>query len=100
MKTKILVLIALAALAAPVGAADSSNAPSAVTKVQKSNWKDAYKLWKPQKPLATDKIDRVGGMSSRPWAQIAEQGNQPLFYDQRGFEPHFALLSFGASPSK
>lgn len=98
MKTKILMLIALAALAAPAGAADSSGAPSAVTKVQKLNWTDAYKLWKPQKVIATYKIDRVGGISSRPWAQTAGQSMQPLFYDQRGFEPHFNLFWIGASP--
>jgi hypothetical protein len=98
MKTKILILIALAALAAPAGAADSSGAPSAVTKSQKLNWTDAYKLWKPLKVTATDKIDRVGGVSSRPWAQTAEQANRPLFYDQRVHEPHFNLFWFGAPP--
>ena len=102
MKTKIIMLIAFAALAAPAGAADSSssssNSHTAVTKSQKLNWTDAYKLWKPQKVAATDKIDRVGGISSRPWAQIAENGNKPLFYDQRVHEAHFSLFWIGAPP--
>ena len=79
-------------------AADNTDkGPSAYTKPVKSNWQPFYKVLKVKTP-AKDKIERVGNISSRPWSEIAGRPAPAAFYDQRVYEPHFALFSAGAQP--
>jgi hypothetical protein len=98
MKTTTMILMVAGALAMQAVAADPNNGPSAFTKNQKESWTTAYKLWQPKKSAVSDKIDRVGGISSRPWAQIAGKPAPALFYDQRVHEPHFNLFWLGTTP--
>jgi hypothetical protein len=46
-------------------------------------------------------IDRIGGMSSRPWTQIAfsESGGSPVFKDPTTHESQLHLFWFGAEPN-
>jgi len=98
-----MILMVAGALAMQAAAADSNsnsnnNGPSAFTKTPKENWTKAYQIWEPKKAAKSDRIDRIGGISSRPWAQIAGRPAPPAFFDQRVHEPHFNLFWVGATP--
>jgi hypothetical protein len=87
-----------------VAAGPTDNNPSAAyTKVPQKTAQPIYQIWRPQnlfefKTTKTDKIDRIGGISSRPWGETAGFPAAPLFYDQRVYEPNFNLFWLGANP--
>src|SRR5579859_5711307 len=97
--TTMLVILVAGGLAMQAAADNTDKGPSAYTKTQKSNWQPFYKALKEKSP-SSDKIERVGNISSRPWSQIAGRPAPPAFYDQRVYEPHFTLFSWGSSPPK
>ena len=99
MKTTTIILtlavgLAMQAMAGP----DGNNSPSASVNVRKNTLQQqVYQFLKPG-PAEKYKIERVGKISSRPWAQTV--GWQPVtpFVDERNTEAHFNLFWIGARP--
>jgi len=86
--------LAMPAVAGP----DSNNSPSATTQIQKTTiQKQVYQFLKPES-AEKYKIERIGNISSRPWAQTV--GWQPAtpFVDEKNNEAHFNLFWIGARP--
>lgn len=98
MKTTTMILMVAGGLAMQAVAAEPNNNPSVFTKNQKITWATSYQFWQPKKSNVSYKIERVGGLSSRPWAQIAGRPAPAAFFDQRVHEPHFNLFWVGATP--
>ena len=99
MKMTTMILMVAGGLAMQAVAAEPNDkGPSAFKKSQKETWTSAYQIWQPKKSNTSYKIERVGGISSRPWAQTAGQPAPALFYDQRVYETHFNLFWIGATP--
>ena len=93
-----------AAVAGPNDIPAANNNPSAIHKAPEKKVQSVYQVLQPKyllllKTPAHDKIDRVGGISSRPWAQIAGSPAPATFFDQRVYEPHFNLFWAGATPN-
>lgn len=59
-------------------------------------WSEAPKLELAGKDK--DQIFRVGGISSRPWAQTAGWPRETLFADESYYQPHFNLFWIGNRP--
>ncbi|MGA2245843.1 MAG: hypothetical protein ABSH48_12650 [Verrucomicrobiota bacterium] len=101
MKKTTMVLLVAGGLAFQAVAADPASSPSAQTpsKVQAKTALSIFKIAHSQ-TVPSDKIERLGNISSRPWAQIAGQPAPPLFEDQREYlgQPNFNLFWVGASP--
>lgn len=97
MKTTIMIMMVAGGLAMQAVAADTDKGPSVYTKNQPTTWHLSYKVLKAKTP-ANYKIERVGNISSRPWAQTAGSPAPAAFFDQRVHEPHFNLFWIGARP--
>jgi hypothetical protein len=99
MKTTTLIMAIVAGLAVQAMAAGSNNSPSATTKKNVS----PQKVYQPLelKTMPTDKIERYGGISSRPWAQTvgwASTTTQFMADRESLHEPRFNLFWLGAKP--
>ena len=87
-----------------VAADPVSNPSAAYTKVPQKTVQPVYQLLKPKlffqvnTPVNYD-IDRVGGLSSRPWTQTVGWPPPSPFVDDRVFEPDFNLFSIGNEPN-
>jgi hypothetical protein len=100
MKRMNLVLMVAGSLAMPamVSAADNTSSSSVATHVQKSTVPQRIlQLLKQPEPVS-DKIQRVGGISSRPWTQVAGWPPATPFADERYYQPHFNLFWVGNTP--
>jgi hypothetical protein len=89
-------------LALQAVAAGTSNPPSATTHNVR-NITVQRLVYQPLEPkiTKTDRIDRVGGVSSRPWAQTVGWASQQTQFagDRESLhEPQFNLFWFGATP--
>jgi hypothetical protein len=108
MKRMTIILTLAGGLALPVMAADphistAQNSPSVSTGLQKHTLpqKIVQLLMKPE-PASSYRIDRVGGVSSRPWAQVAGRPAQTSLndgvVDAGYYQPHFNLFWIGETP--
>jgi hypothetical protein len=85
-------------LAMPAIAAGADLGPSTSASAPQKT-KDRIQQWQTVKVTKTQSaaIDRVGGISSRPWAQIGGMPPPPsLFVDQQIPEAHWHLFQLGA----
>jgi hypothetical protein len=103
MKRTTWIIMAVAGgLALQAVAAGTDNAPSATTtNVKKSTLQQRVNKFLEPKTTRIDKIDRVGGISSRPWAQTAgwASGQTQFAGDrERFYEPQFNLFWLGSTP--
>jgi hypothetical protein len=102
-KTTILMAI-VAGVAMQAMAANTDNSPSASSNTPKNTLQHRiYKTYlQPKTSQTTDKIDRVGGISSRPWAQTAgySAAGPSLFAGdrERFHDVQFSLFWVGAPP--
>ena len=81
--------------------AGTGNNPSASTNLKKATVQQRVSQFLEPKTLKTDKIDRVGGVSSRPWAQTAgwASGQVQFAGDRESLnEPQFNLFWLGKTP--
>jgi hypothetical protein len=100
MKTKLLILTLALGIASPVLAADqTATSASVITQIKKEKFPLAHFLTAAPKN-ENFQIEHEGGMSSRPWTQIARgrAGENFSFMDARNAEPNFTLVSLGAEP--
>jgi len=102
MKRKAIFLTIAAGLVAQAVAlaADSNNTPSASANVRQNKLQPIYQFTQPN---TSDmyRIDRYGGISSRPWTQTAGWASQTTQFagDRENlYEPHFNLFWLGARP--
>ena len=105
MKRTTWIIIAIAGgLVLQAAAAGTDNAPSATTttSVKKSTLQQRMsQFFLEPKTTKTYKIDRVGGISSRPWAQTAGWASEQVQFAgdrERYNEPKFNLFWLGATP--
>jgi hypothetical protein len=99
MKKTIMILTVAAGLAIQAMAANSDNSTSASSKGIKALDRIYQSIT--TKTVSTDKIERYGNISSRPWAQTvgwAQQSTQFAGDQERFHEPHFNLFWLGATP--
>jgi hypothetical protein len=88
MKTTTIIMAVAAGLAWQAMAAGPENSPSATTRVQKGTvYQRAYPFLEP-KLTPTYRIDRYGGISSRPWAQTAGWSPGPTYFVSSGEKFH------------
>lgn len=87
-------------------AADPESTPSAAyTRVPQKTAQPVYQLLKPKLFFQVNTpvnyhIDRVGGISSRPWTQTVGWPSAPSpFVDDQVFEPDFNLFWAGNPPN-
>lgn len=93
MKATTMILMVAGALAVQTQAASPNSSASAYVNIQKTaSQPKGFWIFRPKAP-AQDKIYRVGGISSRPWAQIAGRTAPSPFVDQRGFGQGLKLFS-------
>jgi hypothetical protein len=81
--------------------AGTENSPSASANVKKSTLPQRVAQFLEPKTLKTDKIDRVGGISSRPWVQTAGWASTQVQFagDRERFnEPQFNVFWLGSTP--
>jgi hypothetical protein len=101
MKRTTIIMAIAGGLALQAMAAGTENAPSATTNVKKSTLQQRVNRFLEPKTTRIDKIDRVGGISSRPWAQTAgwASGQVQFAGDRERFhEPQFNLFWLGSTP--
>ncbi len=97
--------LTMQAVAGPGDGTSANNNPSAAyTKAPGKKVQTVYQVLQPKNLFQTKtpvnyQIDRIGGISSRPWAQIAGSPAPPAFYDQRGYDTHLNLFWIGATPN-
>jgi hypothetical protein len=99
MKRTIIFLLVAGGVAWQAAAADLTAKTSAQTKVQARTTVPLLQLAHPKADFS-DKIDRVGNLSSRPWSEIAGRPAAPSFVDQREYvdQPNFALVRISLAP--
>jgi hypothetical protein len=101
MKTKLITLALTLGIASQVLAADTaaiSASASVSNPIKKEKFPLAHLFTRAPKN-ENGRIERLGGMSSRPWAQIAgHAGENFSFMDAKNSEPNFTLVAFGAEP--
>jgi len=85
-------------LAMQAVAAGPNNTPSASTDVHKNTAQQRTYPFLEPKVKATDRIERYGGISSRPWAQTVGWPSASPFVDEKNHEAHFNLFWIGARP--
>ena len=89
-------------LALQAVAAGTDSAPSATTtNVKKSTLQQRVSQFLEPKTTKSDKIDRVGGVSSRPWAQTAGWASSQVQFAgdrERFHEPQFNVFWLGSTP--
>jgi hypothetical protein len=104
MKKTMIIAAIMAGVAAQAMAADPVNSPSATTHSVKSTLQQhVMSLLQPKTTLQTDKIERVGNISSRPWSQTAASystGGPSLFAGdrERFHNVQFNLFWAGSTP--
>jgi hypothetical protein len=99
MKTTAIIMTIAVGLALQAMAAGPDNGPSATT--HKNTFQQRVYPFLEPKVTPTDKIERCGGISSRPWAQTVGWASQTTRFasdQERYHEPHFNLFWFGATP--
>src|SRR5580692_11357302 len=77
------------------------NSPSATTKNNNNTVQQRVYPFLEPKTVSNDKIERYGGISSRPWAQTAGWASQTTQFmgdREKFYEPHFNLFWLGAKP--
>jgi hypothetical protein len=102
MKTKIIIIIAVALCAAARAAVvnQSTNAPAHAN--IKTKMLHLANPFTPAKAEDKSKIERYGGMSSRPWTQIVgwHPGEPAAFTDGKTHVAELPLLWIGAKPQR
>jgi hypothetical protein len=101
MKRTTLIMAIAGGLVLQAVAAGTDNAPSATTSVKKSTLQQRVSQFLEPKTTRIDKIDRVGGISSRPWAQTAGWASSQVQFAgdrERFYEPQFNVFWLGATP--
>jgi hypothetical protein len=101
MKKTTIMMAVVAGLAMQAMGAGTGNTPSASANVKKSTLQQRVVQFLEPKSTRTDKIDRVGGISSRPWAQTAGWASAQVQFagDRESLnEPQFNLFWLGATP--
>jgi hypothetical protein len=102
MKQTMILAAIVAGLAMQALAADPVNKPSASTSIRKNPLQQRVNDLLQPKTVQNYKIDRVGGISSRPWSQTAANysAGTPLFTGdrERYHDVQFALFWTGAPP--
>jgi hypothetical protein len=99
MKTTAIIMTIAMGLAPQAMAAGPDNSPSATT--HKNTFQQRVYPFLEPKTAPSYKIERYGGISSRPWAQSvgwASQTTQFAGDRERFYAPHFNLFWFGATP--
>lgn len=98
MKTTTMILLLIAGgLTMQAAAASPDSNPSASTNLRQTTKRPFYEFWKP-KAKPSEKIERYGRISSRPWAQSVGWSSPALFVDQRTYEPDMNYYAGGTSP--
>jgi hypothetical protein len=102
MKTRTIIMAVAMGLTMQALAAGTDNGPSASTNIRKTTLPHrVYDLLQPKTPVKSDKIERVGGISSRPWAQTVGFSGSPTPFAgdlERFHNPRFNLFWIGARP--
>lgn len=97
-KTVILWMIA-GGFAMQAAAAGNDNSPSASNKnVHRETLQQQVNQMLKPAAVNSDKIERVGNISSRPWAQTAGSMPRTYFVDESYNEPRFNLLWLVSKP--
>jgi len=100
MKKTIIVMVAAAGLAWQAVAAPE-NSPSASTHVRKNPAHQQVYPFVGPKVTPKDRIDRYGGISSRPWAQTVGWSSGPSMFAgdrERFHDVQFNLFWVGRTP--
>src|SRR5580658_9578044 len=98
MKTTTMIMVIAMGMAMQVVVSGAENSPSATTKAQKTTLQQRVnKLLQPES-VDKYKIERVGGISSRPWAQTVGWSKATPFVDGGNNEAHFNLFWMGSKP--
>ena len=101
---KTLIIAAMAgglALQALAAGTENTPTPSASTNVKKPTLHQRVSQFLEPKTLKTDRIDRVGGVSSRPWAQTVGWSSGPSQFAgdrERFHDAEFNLFWVGSTP--
>jgi hypothetical protein len=101
MKRTTIIMVIAGGLALQALGAGTENNPSASTTVRKGTVQQRVYPFVGPKITKTDKIDRVGGISSRPWAQTAGWASSQVQFAgdrERFHEPQFNLFWLGSTP--
>jgi hypothetical protein len=102
MKTKTMMVMVVAGLAVQGLAWGADPNPSASANVQKPVAHNIFQQILQPKGTETYKIERYGGVSSRPWAQTtgfsAAPQTQFMSDRERLYEPNFNLFWVGRTP--
>jgi hypothetical protein len=100
MKTTTMIMVVVGGLMMQAVAAGPDKGSSASTNIRKTQVQTAFQLLTQPKTAVNYKIDRVGNVSSRPWAQTVGWPDQQGFVgdQERLHEAHFNLFWIGATP--